>query len=712
MDTTQTNLHRYFHRLPTARVLVVALGLLLLWTANATAFILRPGAGRFFAITPRTSASAAAMNGPAAARSGWSAIPALAGDPFSSTYTAAVDRYLTDVALASQPSSPAIDNVYSVTAQYPAAAGDDGSPTTMVSASFNASADAITDSDTFPADAANGNPAGCQEPSTVQAPSDPPYTWCLTDAQIQAELESVIAARHLPSDLTAVYYVLVGPGVDVCTSPGGESSTNPCADKYFCSYHSSFTVGNGNAPPVYAVIPWPDVSGCTSGEAPNGSGGDDPGDDAANVISHEGNEAVTDPLGSGWFAGGGLEVADLCARTSEQPRTIFGPALGGVPEAAYNQEINGDRYWLQEEYSLVDAAKPSADGTCEQRPANNNASEAANVRAPALAYHGGAVIGAHTTYAIFWEPTGNGQIPSAAFSVSTSTAHIGQPVSFTAADTSDPQGLGLSYAWNFGDGSSTTTALASVSHAYTLPGAHVVRLSVSDPDGYAASSSQMITVYRPPTASFTGPSAVIAGRAASFNAQTSGDLDGTIERWWWSFGDGGAASGPLVTHVFAHPGPYMVTLALTDSNDSSASDSQTVPVLAQPVARIARAGSPRVSLSHGRLLVLTGRLVSCPATALGCRVRVILSARVSTAEVGSRHPTTHTVKLATASLSIPAGHGVRIVLHLNGGAVALLRRLRRLSCALTLKARTEEGIASAATIALKLLAPHSLPRAG
>lgn len=676
------------------------------WTTNATAMILRHGAGRFFAIDPRVSAS------PEAALRGQAAAAVLAtpfSSIFSSSYTAAVDRYLTDVAAASHPPSPAADNVYSVAAQYRESAVDTGE-TAMISDDFKASSDAITDGSTFPADVANGNSAGCQQPSTVEYPSDPLYTWCLTDAQIQAELASVIAARHLPSDLTATYYVLLGPGVDVCAHAGGASSTNMCADKYFCSYHSSFTAGDGNAGPiVYAVIPWPDVSGCTSGEAPNGGGGDDPGDDAANVISHEGNEMVSDPLGTGWSGAGGLEVADLCARTNERP-TIYGPPL--VPTAAYNQEINGHHYWLQEEYSLVDAAQPPADGTCEQRPGNNNASEPANVSMPAFAYHGGAVIGAHTTYVIFWEPTGNGQIPSATFGVSTSTAHIGQAVSFTAADTSDPQGLGLTYTWSFGDGATTTSALPSVSHAYALPGTHIVQLTVSDPDGYAASSSQTITVYQPPTASFTGPSTVIAGRPASFDAYASGDPDGTIEKWWWNFGEGGAGGGPLITHIFSHPGAYTVTLALTDSNDSSASDSQTVRVLAQPAARITRTGSARVSSSRGRLLVLTGRLMSCPATALGCRVGVTLSARVTTTARGSRRATTHTARLATASLSVASGHSVPIALRLNRGGIALLRHLRRLSCTLALEAHTKEGIASTATVALRLQAPPSLSRTG
>jgi PKD repeat protein len=630
----------------------------------------------------------------------------LAGETSPSGYEAAVDRYFGDVAAASRPPA-AVDNVYSVTAQYAEQSSDNGSPTTMVSDRFSAGSDAITDHDAFPPDAATGNAAGCQQPASVPEPADPPYIWCLTDAQIQAELSTVIAARHLSSNLDAVYFVLLGPGVDVCTNPGAGGPSNHCADTDFCSYHSSYGGAQG---PVYVVIPWPDVSGCRSGEAPNGSGEDNAGDDAASIISHESSEAVTDPLATGWHTSADWEVADLCAPTNPQQHTIYGPPLGGFPGGDFNQVINGDDYWLQEEYSLVDVTEPSADGSCEQRPGTGNGSVPANVSTPGLSYHGGPVIGTHTSYAIFWNLAGAGQNPNAAFTASTSSAHIGQWISFTAADTGEPQGASPTYTWNFGDGTSATTALDSVSHAYTVPGTHVVQLTVSDPNGQTASSSQTITIYQPPTASFTGPSGPLrAGQPASFDARASGDPDATIEAWSWRFGDGETAGGPLVTHVFAHAGAYTVTLALTDSNDSSASDSQTVQVLA-PAASIAVAGSERVSLSHGHVLVLTGRSVSCPAATLGCRVRVTLTARIAIAARASRR--TRTVELASGSLAIAAGRRATITLHLGRSAIALLRRVRQLHCTLTISARTGEGVASAAAIALRLSAPRWLPGIG
>src|SRR6516225_11409419 len=141
--------------------LVLALGLWAASTTNASAGILHPRGGGFVAIAPRTSAPAAS----ARSRAGtWGALPAampLAGELSPSGYEAAVDRYFSDVAAASRPPS-AVDNVYSVTAQYTEQSSDTGSPTAMVSDRCSAGSDAITDHDAFPPDAATGNAAGCQ----------------------------------------------------------------------------------------------------------------------------------------------------------------------------------------------------------------------------------------------------------------------------------------------------------------------------------------------------------------------------------------------------------------------------------------------------------------------------------------------------------------------------------------------------------------------
>ena len=71
-----------------------------------------------------------------------------------------------------------------------------------------------------------------------------------------------------------------------------------------------------------------------------------------------------------------------------------------------------------------------------------------------------------------------------------------------------------------------------------------------------------VPVSVPPTARFVIDT---AGLSAEFDASIAVD-DGTITGWAWNFGDGATSTtGPVVTHVYAAPGTYVVTLTATDN---------------------------------------------------------------------------------------------------------------------------------------------------
>lgn len=69
-------------------------------------------------------------------------------------------------------------------------------------------------------------------------------------------------------------------------------------------------------------------------------------------------------------------------------------------------------------------------------------------------------------------------------------------VNFSSAGSGDPDGSIAAYAWNFGDGGSST--LANPAHTYVARGSYVARLTVTDNLGATASRSVGITVRRPP----------------------------------------------------------------------------------------------------------------------------------------------------------------------------------------------------------------------
>jgi len=159
-------------------------------------------------------------------------------------------------------------------------------------------------------------------------------TVCVTDAQIQAAVEAAVPSP----DASTIYFVFTPQNVGSCAG-------SACAFSYYCAYHSSVSVGNKTW--IYANQPYADTypSACDAGQHPNAA--TDPGADATlNVASHEHNEAITDPFGSAWYDRRGAENGDKCAWT-------FGSALGstGGANTAYNQQIGGGRYYLQQEWS-------------------------------------------------------------------------------------------------------------------------------------------------------------------------------------------------------------------------------------------------------------------------------------------------------------------------------------------------------------------------
>lgn len=70
---------------------------------------------------------------------------------------------------------------------------------------------------------------------------------------------------------------------------------------------------------------------------------------------------------------------------------------------------------------------------------------------------------------------------------------------------------------------------------------------------------------QPPQAHANGPYAGTTGTPVTFSATGSGDPDGSIATYAWSFGDGASGTGTSPTHAYASPGTYSATLTVTDN---------------------------------------------------------------------------------------------------------------------------------------------------
>jgi hypothetical protein len=241
---------------------------------------------------------------------------------FPAKYESIIDSYIANVAAA----SGSTDNVYSVaTEYYEVTAG----VKTYIRYHMHAGGP-IVDTDPFP-------PQDC-------SPA-PGFTGCITDAQLRAELQLITSNLDLTTDLNHFYPVFLPPGIETVDVDGSNSYDG------YCGYHRAF--GPTGDKTVYADLPY-EGTNCNAGQAPNG---DLAADGAVNTLSHELNEAITDPLEfqHAWTDASGNELADMCEH-------VYGPPLGSTshsdPDASeYNQVINGAPYYTQEMFSDLAYAK-------------------------------------------------------------------------------------------------------------------------------------------------------------------------------------------------------------------------------------------------------------------------------------------------------------------------------------------------------------------
>ena len=409
-------------------------------------------------------------------------------------YVSGLETFFTDLA----HDSGGHQNVDSVTAQY----NDLTGAFARYQTTFGG---VVVDTDPYP-------PAQC--------PQAAPLTACLTDAQIQAELENVVASHGLKTDLSHEYFLLTPPGVATCftndgtASPpfGGCSAGEPRNLEFFCAYHENSTL---SPMLIYADDPFVATNrGCEDGNNPTGSiaGGEIQGG-----LSHEQNESTSDPVpNDAWTNGAGAlqgsEIGDQCGGQ-------FGTPLGTHNGAKYNQVINGHFYWFQEEWS-------------------------------------------NQTHSCLQRLTPSAARPHATFDV---TAGSGLTLNFDARGSTAPGGV-AEYVWQFNDSFGAQTieqTTPTISHTFPSAGAYSVGLTIMAKDGESTGNGGIVTTGQSGiTPGFTiGLKHPSAGQPVSFSALGTVSAQ-PVMTYFWDFGDGTTGSGPSPTHVYSHPGRYTVTLVM------------------------------------------------------------------------------------------------------------------------------------------------------
>ncbi len=134
-----------------------------------------------------------------------------------------------------------------------------------------------------------------------------------------------------------------------------------------------------------------------------------------------------------------------------------------------------------------------------------------------------------------------------------------------ADSTTVNQGTLSTWAWTFGDG--TSSSQQNPSKLYSTAGTYTVKLITTTNFGCKDSLSQSITVHPKPVANFTN-TVTCAGVTSNFT-NTSTVATGSILSYRWNFGDGDTSVAINPTHNYATGGTYSVRLIVVSDNGCS-----------------------------------------------------------------------------------------------------------------------------------------------
>lgn len=167
---------------------------------------------------------------------------------------------------------------------------------------------------------------------------------------------------------------------------------------------------------------------------------------------------------------------------------------------------------------------------------------------------------------------------TAVIGISASTGPAPLTVALSAADSSSRNAGELTYAWDLGDG--TTSTLESLQHTYANPGLYIVKLTVTDAEGASARTSQDVRVQGGDVIAVIatdvdeGPRPLVV----NFDATQSIVNDDVIRDYFWDFGDGTSSFDAQPRHTYTADGEYRVELTVTTAGGVSASTFTTIDV--------------------------------------------------------------------------------------------------------------------------------------
>ncbi len=172
-------------------------------------------------------------------------------------------------------------------------------------------------------------------------------------------------------------------------------------------------------------------------------------------------------------------------------------------------------------------------------------------------------------------------LPVAVAEVNQTEIKPGEPVSFTAENSTDENGEIISYIWS--ENNETLSEDMNFPHTFETTGVHHIKLTVVDEEEQNATDTVDVEVLgdlRKPVARIkTDKKSIKVSENIRFDANESFDPDGEITNYTWKDANNTVLSTEKAfTHSFDLPGKYTITLTVIDEDGQTGEASTVINV--------------------------------------------------------------------------------------------------------------------------------------
>ncbi len=180
--------------------------------------------------------------------------------------------------------------------------------------------------------------------------------------------------------------------------------------------------------------------------------------------------------------------------------------------------------------------------------------------------------------------------PRAALIATPTEIQVGEEVTFDARSSDAIEGVITEFAWDFGDGTQTTTISGFTSHQFLRSGQFNVKLTVTNDGGGTDSTTALVRVNGVPQINLSIPEVVRSGDIAMLDASGTIDPEGSPMKFMWdlnfledSNGDGETRNDVDSTEEIVYlptekSGTIMGSLTVDDGEGGIASEQFTIEV--------------------------------------------------------------------------------------------------------------------------------------